>query len=111
MSILDSVEKINKDDEKLLEKKIPPGVLLVVTYKNNEQELFYVEKEVGKATIQAIWDALESGQIPFAVCINNDPQEDVCIGDKIEDFRGILIIDENVRAVRLINPEDLPNED
>lgn len=117
-SILDNVERLNQSEETEPDTR-PPGVLLVITYKGDEQELFYMTKEAAIKAVNRIWSRIGDeipfdDEIPFCIALSNDEEMGIeergCVGEQVEDFRGIVMIGEDVRAVRIVNPEELSKD-
>ncbi len=107
MNILKNTEKLIQTEkpEPLLEIE-DEGVLLILTFKNNEQELFYLERDQAIETAKRIKKILEEEALPKTITISAE--------NSIEDiskFKGILVIDDTLRTIRLINPEEIPGKD
>lgn len=107
MSILDQVEKIGKIQQEKEKDKTPPGLLLAISYSSGENEYFYAKRKAAIETVIAIEEILMFGKFPKHIVINNNEDRENCVGEKVDDFRGIILIDENIRTVRLIDPEEL----
>lgn len=113
MNILDNVEKVESISEELVKNKKEKNtsVLLAITYKDGQQELFSAEKEAAIEAVIEIDEILVEGNFPTHIVLNNKKVRNDCVGENIQDFKGLIVIDETIRAVRLIDPEIFLKED
>jgi hypothetical protein len=112
-NIFDNIEKLGKEEdtttdiENLTEKE-KNGVLLIISYEGNEQEVFYMEKEPGIEAVKRMFELLK-GPLPKVVALqNNSIQNTIDIDPgKIEDFRAIITLSKSIRSIRLLSPSEI----
>ena len=117
MSFLDKVEKLGKI--KSLEKDFTPaknksdlGLLMIVTFIDKEQDYFQISRETAVDVLETIFEKLEEEDWgPIIFHNKQDRQGKFGNLEELKDFKGMLMIDETIRSVRVIDPNELPGKE
>lgn len=97
---MDKVKRIQYEGEEL--EETPQKKALVVTYKTGDPEIFYLEEDGALLLAERLKNTLQEvieGRITRG-CIS--------ITESLNDkrFKLVVVIDEEVRTIRIISPEE-----
>lgn len=116
-NIFEKTEKLGKLKEEDIEELEPTEhiVLLIITFDNNEQELFYMRPETAAATVEDIYDILRDPAIEQQYIVVHNCEEDLDLSlilshDK-KEFCGILKVDTTIKTVRILDSADIPKRE
>jgi hypothetical protein len=110
MNILSEIEKVDNQVKPIEEISKRDKLVLVVSYQGDEYESFELDREIAKATVTGIMKLMAKGaKLPIIWFLHNKPTATGSfeIGEKVEDFKGIVRIDRDMRAIRLVDPKGL----
>lgn len=107
MSLLDDTEKLGKTKPRKVNEPQDEGLVLALTFQDHEQELFYLKTKPALEAVERIYKLLASGLSKVIVLHNSKTDKWVGTLEQVKDFVGLIRIDDSIKTVRLIHPDDI----
>jgi len=114
-NIFENIEKVsNQNSTPVPSIEEDAGLLLIITYKKDEQELFYMKREAAIKAVEEIHRRLNENEIPSTIILHNKKQKNKGLQIKqneVKEFRSIVVLRNDIRTVRLVDPNEIQDND